>query len=417
MADRALDGLRIIEFCDETGSYCGRLLADLGAEVIKVEPPEGGRQRHTPPYLKVAPESVDTSLAFWVHNTSKKSVVLDLETAAGQTAARALVLSADAVIEDNAVGWMAERGLGYGDLSSEKPSLVYTSIAGFGQDGPHAAYTYSDIVGQAMGGMMTLAGEPADAPNMVYGHQADVGASIQAAQGTIMALIHTENTGEGQQVDVSVQEAMSLNQETAMQTWDLQKRNRVRTGERGMLPIQLPGAGNYPCKDGDVFCYILAPGGSDFPVLVEWMREEGMAEDLDEEPFASVCNQLNMGFLTQVLGNPEAAQGMVPQLMHINDVLRRFFASMTATEAYVGGQSRLILNGIVSTPRDLAENEQLRARDWFAQLEADFLHTSIEFPGAPYRLSATPVVISRPPRLGEHSDEVLGALKAAGGAR
>jgi crotonobetainyl-CoA:carnitine CoA-transferase CaiB-like acyl-CoA transferase len=393
------------------------LLADLGAEVIKVEPPEGGRQRHTPPYLRMAPESVDTSLAFWVHNTSKKSVVLDVESAPEQAAARELILSADAVIEDHPVGWMTERGLGYAQMHAAKPSLVYTSITGFGQDGPHAGYAYSDIVGQAMGGMMTLAGEPADPPNMIYGNQADAGASIQAAQGTLMALIHAEDTGEGQLVDVSVQECMSLNQETAMQTWDLQKRNRVRTGERGMLPIQLPGAGNYPCKDGDVFCYILAPGGVDFPVLLEWMRERGMEEDLGEEPFISVCNQLNMGFLTQVLGNPEAAQGMVPQLMHINDVLKRFFGSMTATEAYVEGQKRRILNGIVSTPRDLAENEQLRARNWYKQLEVDFLSTSIEFPGPPYRLSETPVAISRPPRLGEHTANVLGALRAAGGAR
>lgn len=413
----ALDGLRIIEFCDETGSYCGRLLADLGAEVIKVEPPGGGRQRHTPPYLQVAPESLDTSLAFWVHNTSKKSVVLDLETSEGQAAARELVLSSDAVIEDNPVGWMAERGLGFDELHPAKPALVYTSITGFGQNGPHAGYVYSDIVGQAMGGMMTLAGEPADPPNMVYGHQADVGASIQAAQGTLMAVLHAENTGEGQHVDISVQECMSMNQETAMQTWDLQKRNRVRTGERGMLPIQLPGAGNYRCLDGNVFCYILAPGGADFPILVDWMREEGKHEDLDEEPFASVCAQLNMGFLTQVLGNPEMAQGMVPQLLHINEVLGRFFGSMTATEAYIGGQNRRILNGIVSTPKDLGENDQLRARDWFKQLEVDFLNTTVEFPGAPYRLSETPVQISRPPRLGEHTDEVLGALKTAGGTR
>ena len=198
-----------------------------------------------------------------------------------------------------------------------------------------------------------------------------------------------------------------------MQTWDLQKRNRVRTGERGMLPIQLPGAGNYHCKDGDVFCYVLAPGGADYPVLVEWMREEGKQEDLDEEPYASVVSQLNMAFLTQVLGNPEKAQAMVGQLMHINEVTARFFASMTANEAYVGGQDRRLLNGIVSTPRDLAENEQLRARQWFRQLEVDFLNASIEFPGPPYRLSETPAVISRPPRLGEHTDEILNALATA----
>src|SRR5690606_815221 len=121
---------------------------------------------------------------------------------------------------------------------------------GFGQTGPHAGYTYSDIVGQAMGGEMTLAGDPADPPNMIYGNQANVCASIHGAQGTLVAILYAEATGEGQLVDVSAQEAQSMNQETAMQTWDLQKRNRTRTGDRGMLPIQLPGAGNYQCKDG-----------------------------------------------------------------------------------------------------------------------------------------------------------------------
>jgi benzylsuccinate CoA-transferase BbsE subunit len=205
-----------------------------------------------------------------------------------------------------------------------------------------------------------------------------------------------------------------MSQETAMQTWDMQKRNRTRTGERGMLPIALPGSGLYEARDGYVFCFVLAPGGADFPVLVDWMRDRGMQEDLDEEPYASVCNQLNMGFLTQVLGNPEMAMGMVPQLAHLQEVLARFFASMSANEAYIEGQQRRILNGLVSTPKDLAENEQLRAREWFRQLEFDYLHATIEFPGPPYRLSETPAVISRPPQLGEHTAAILGPLGLQG---
>ena len=98
MAVTSLDGVRVVEFCDETGSYCGRLFADLGAEVIKVEPPGGGRERHTPPFIASVGESVDTSLGFWVHNTSKKSVVLDLESPAGRERARTLALSAQIVI-------------------------------------------------------------------------------------------------------------------------------------------------------------------------------------------------------------------------------------------------------------------------------------------------------------------------------
>ncbi|MCK9518862.1 MAG: CoA transferase [Dehalococcoidia bacterium] len=410
MTDRALEGLRVVEFCDELGSYCGRLLADLGAEVIKVEPPGGGLQRRTPPFYKGAEPGPDTAIGFWVHNTSKKSVVLNLETDEGRAKAKQLALTADVVIEDNTPGWMADRGLGFEELRREKPSLVYTSITGFGQDGPHAKWAYSDIVGQATGGIMTLAGEMADPPNTVYGNQSDVSASVQAAQGTLIAVLHADATGEGQHVDVSAQESLSMSQETAMQTWDLQKRNRVRTGERGSLPLTLPALGVYPTKDGYVQLMILAPAGADFPVLVDWMREKGMVGDLDEEPYASLCATLNMAAVTQILGNPESAAGQVPLLMHIHQVVADFFATLTSVEAYEEGQRRTLLIGIVSTPKNLAENTQLRARNWFAQLDFDYLGQELEFPGPPYRLSETPAVIERPPRLGEHTDAILAEL-------
>lgn len=410
MTDRALEGLRVVEFTDEAGSYCGRLLADLGAEVIKVEPPGGGRERRSPPYHAAAGEGPDSSIAFWVHNTSKKSVVLDLDTAEGQRDARALALTADVVLEDNPVGFLAARGLGFEALRARRPSLVYTSVTGFGQTGPHAGYAYCDIVGQAMGGVMTLAGDPADPPNIIYGNQANVSASIEAAQGTLLAVLYADATGVGQAVDVSAQEALSMSQETAMQQWDLQKMNRKRAGERGAIPIPIPGAGVYECKDGHIICFALAPGGADFPELVNWMRERGMSGDLDDEPFKSICDSLNMAFLTQLTREPERAGAVLPALMHINELLSAFFASMPAKEAYEEGQKRRLLNGLVSTPKDLAENTQLRARDWYTSLQFSGPESRVEFPGPPYRLSETPVQISRPPRLGEHTEEILGQL-------
>jgi benzylsuccinate CoA-transferase BbsE subunit len=409
MADRALEGLRVVEFADEIASYCGRLLADLGAEVIKVEPPRGGRERHTPPFYRDH-ESPDTSIAFWVHNTSKKSVVLDLETEDGRARARQLALTADVVIEDNPVGWMAERGLGFDDLRREKPSQVYTSVTGFGQTGPHARYAYADIVGQAMGGIMTLAGEPADPPVEIYGNQANISASIQAAQGTLLAVLSAEETGRGQLVDVSAQEALSMSQETAMQTWDFQKKNRTRTGSRGALPVDLPAMGVHETLDGHVMAYVLSPAGAGFPALIDWMRERGMAADLDEEVYAKICGELNMGWITRLMSDPAGARDALPRVQHISDTVAAFFRTMTAVECYEEGQQRRLLIGIVSTPKTLTEDRQLRARHWFTRFEAEFLGAAIEFPGAPYRLSETPVVIQRPPRLSEHTEAILGAL-------
>jgi crotonobetainyl-CoA:carnitine CoA-transferase CaiB-like acyl-CoA transferase len=345
-----------------------------------------------------------------VHNTSKKSVVLDLESAADQAAARKLALSADIVIEDNPVGYLAAKGLGYAQLHAEKPSLVYTSVTGFGRTGPHSGWAYSDIVGQAMGGIMTLAGEMADPPNMIYGHQADVSASIHAAQGTMVALLHAEATGEGQQIDVSAQEAVSMSQETAMQTWDFQKRNRVRTGELGSIPLRLPGWGTLKVKDGYVFLFIVAPAGEDLPELVNWMRDEGAAGELDNEPYKSVVEQMKLGYLTQLLTNPAEVGRVMPLLPVINRAVEDFFATKTAKEAYEVGQQRRLLIGIVSQPKDLAENTQLRARNWYVTFPEGPVNGATEFPGPPYRLSETPAAISRPPRLGEHTEAVLAAL-------
>lgn len=257
---------------------------------------------------------------------------------------------------------------------------------------------------------MTLAGDPADPPNMIYGHQADVSASIQAAQGTLIALLHAEATGQGQLVDVSAQEAISMSQETAMQTWDFQKKNRARMGAAGGLPITIPGSGTLKVKDGYIVLYIIAPAGGDLPDLVDWMREEGKAGDLDDEPYRTLISNLNMGWLTQLMGAPEEAAKYIPLLPHVNELIGAFFAEKTAREAYEEGQGRRLLIGIVSTPADLAQNRQLREREWYINFPEPPVGNPVEFPGPPYRLSETPAVISRPPRLGEHTAAVLGAL-------
>ena len=396
---RALDGVRVVEFCDELGSYAGRLLADLGAEVVKVEPPRGGIERNSGPYIGDRP-GPDTAIPFWVHNTSKRSVVLDLESADGQAAAKELALTADIIIEDNPVGWLAARGLGFEALSAENPRLVYVSVTGFGQTGPHAHYAYSDIVGQAMGGVMTLAGDPLDPPNLLYGKQSDISASIHAAMGALAALRVAEATGEGQWVDTSAQEAMSMSQETAMQQWDFQKHNRVRTGGLGRSIISIPGYGLYETKDGHVFAMVAGLAGAGFTELVKWMREQGMHEDMDEEPYAGYASGMSMREILPLFADPAAAAKVAPILKHMDEIVARFFKTMTAEEVYVTGQGRRMLLGIVSTPADLGRNQQLRGRNWFVKLPSPN-GGEIEFPGAPYRLSATPVQISAPPKLGQ----------------
>ena len=401
MPEGPLANVRVLEFTDEIGAYCGKLFADLGADVIKVEPPGGEDQRQTPPFLDGDP-APDASIAFWAQNTSKRSLVLDLRDEAACARARELALGADIIIEDHLPGSLAAVGLGYDDLRGERPDLVYTSITGFGQTGPHANFAYSDIVGQAMGGVMTLAGQPEDPPNIIYGNQGNICASIQAAQGTLVALHHAERTGQGQHVDVSVQEALSLPQETAMMMWDFQRTNRVRTGPLGLLRMPIPGVGVYETQAGYVMAYITAPGGADFPEVVAWMDDAGFEHDLNDEAYAELVQGMNLRFLAQILSDPESAAGAAGQLAHINEVFAQFLATMTALEAYEEGQRRRLLVGLVSTPKDLVENAQLRDRDWYQPLPVD--SREVEFPGPPYRLSATPATVTSPPALGQHAD-------------
>jgi benzylsuccinate CoA-transferase BbsE subunit len=410
----ALGDVRVLDLTSEIGAYCTKLLADLGADVIKIEPPGGDPARAVGPFYHDEP-GPERSLSFANLNTNKRSVVLDLDSAEGRAAFEKLVATADIVVESFAPGYLDRLGLGYEGLSRLRPDIIVTSITGFGQSGPHAGYLAPDIVGVAMAGIMWLAGRPDDPPNLPPCTQGYVSAGIQAASGTLMALYHRDVTGEGQHVDVSMQEALLMAEETAMQAYDLQKNVRNRTGTRGALPIPVPGMGPYEAADGWIWSYVGAPGGAAWTVLLDWMAGEGKAEDLTDDPYVSTIAELNMRFLTAVVLNPDSAKDKKPVLAHIDEVLMRFFKSKPKWELYEQGQQRRLLIGIVSTPEDLAKNPQLQARRWFQDIRHEDLGDTLRYPGPPYRLSETPWRLTRrPPKLGEHTEEVLSEQPAVG---
>ena len=405
----ALGDIRVLDLAGELGAYCTKLLADLGADVIKIEPLGGDPARNVGPFYhdEADPEK---SLYFLNLHTNKRSITLDLESASGRDVFRKLVATADIVVESFAPGHLDTLELGYEGLCALRKDIILTSITGFGASGPHADYLAPDIVGVAMAGIMWLAGDPEDPPNLPYGYQGYLSASIQAATGTMLALYHRDLTGEGQHVDVSMQEALLIAQETAMQTYDLNKAVRGRTGGRGALPITVPGIGPYEANDGWIWGYVGTPAGAHWTELLKWMEEEDKAEDLSEEPYRPVIEQLGLRFLTSVILNPEEREKHAPVLEHIDEVLRRFFAGKSRVELYEQGQGRRLLIGIVSEPEDLAKNAQLNARNWYQDIEQPGLGT-LRYPGPPYRLSETPWRIDRrPPLAGEHTAEVLGEL-------
>jgi len=405
-APAVLDDIRVLDVAGEIGQYCTKLLADLGADVIKIEPPGGDPVRHLPPFYQ--DEDGDQRSLYWLNlNTNKRSVTLDIESAEDRATFEKLVATADVVVETYEPGYLDGLGLGYEGLSRIKPDIVLTSITGFGQTGPHAKYKAPDIVGVAMGGIMWLAGDPQDPPNIPPWRQGYICASIHAAGGTMTALYNRDVTGEGQHVDVSMQESLSIAQETAMQSWDMIEALRVRNAHRGIIPVDVPGIGPYECTDGWVFGYVGSPGGATWGELLAWMVEEGKAEGLAEEPYKSFCENLNLRFLSTITQDPATIGQKFQMMGHINEVLRQFVKAKGKWEMYEQAQGRRLLFGIVSTPEDLAKNPQLRYRHWLTPVEHPDLGATLEYPGAPYRFSETPWAIRRrPPEPGQHTREL-----------
>lgn len=403
----ALEDIRVLDLAGEAGVYCAKLLADLGADVIKVEPPRGDAIRHIGPFFhdEVDPEK---SLYFFYMNTNKRSITLNIETADGQQIFKRLVSTADVLVESFPPGYMDSLGLGYQVLSKINPRLIYASITGFGLWGPHSHYKAPDIVAVAMSGMMTLAGFPEDPPNRPYGHQAYYCASIQAAEGIGMALFHRDRTGRGQVVEVSMQEALSMNQETAMQTWDLRREVRQRIGETR----RLPGIGTYPCKDGYIYMMVGAGAGGamgvSWSILIQWLADKGMAEDLNSDQWYDFFNSLNLREVAAMRArNDPALPALDAKFAHADGVLSRFLAQHTKQELYEEGQARGLLLGPVNTPKDLAESPHLNARGYFVDVEHPELGATLRYPGNPYRLSETPWRLRRrAPQIGEHNKEI-----------
>ena len=255
-----------------------------------------------------------------------------------------------------------------------------------------------------MAGIAVLAGDPEGPPQRIAGNQAYIVAGISAAQGAMFALLHAEATGEGQLVETSIQEALSICQETAHLGWDFQKWSRERIGEQH----RMPGIGTYQTLDGYIYSAVGIPGfGAPWPVLIGWMDEEGRAEDLTEPRFAESFATFNM----RTIFDPEKLAALGPTLHRAQEVLSAFYAGKTSMDVYEQGQARRLLIGMVASPADIADNHHLAARKWWVELEQPrSLGTDpvqLKMPGPPYRLSATPVEIRRPaPRIGEHNQQV-----------
>lgn len=399
--DRLLSPYRVLDLTDETGFLCGKILADMGADVLKVERPGGDPGRRIGPYYHDQP-SPEKSLYWAAYNTNKRGITLDIETATGQNLFRKLVERADVVIESFEPGFMDRLGLGYAELEGLNRGLVMVSITPFGQTGPFVdqGYRASDMVLWAMSGFMFPNGDPDRPPNQLSFPQAFLHGGAEAAVAALTALYARDATGEGEHVDVSILQSIHTSTQLMMPTWDMYgeviPRGSTRRGIRKPDGSVIHIRSTYECADG--LFHVTIGGGSlksfalSSKALVEWMDEEGMAGDLVGYDWS----QFNYLSLTQA------------DLDHMQEeIIGPFIKKHTKADLYSGCIARKILGCPYQDPRDVAESPQLAARNFFVRVEHPELNDTLTYCGPFIQLSETPLNDwHRAPLIGEHNVQV-----------
>jgi crotonobetainyl-CoA:carnitine CoA-transferase CaiB-like acyl-CoA transferase len=402
MPSELLKGLRLLDLTDEKGALCGKMFADLGAEVIKVEPPAGCSTRRIPPYLedKADPDHCLYSIAY---HAGKKSVTANLATDDGRALVSDLAAQSDFLVESHPLGYLESIGLGYDTLARKNSRLIYTSIMPFGDTGPGKDYNWADIITWAAGGMMYLMGEEGKPPIQMSLPQAGLHAGAEAAVAMMLAHYPRQIDGLGQRIVVNMQACIvwTLMNEQAMPL--LHGNHLARTGifvgsaeaRRKMV---------YECKDGHIS--ILITGGTTLgnstKALIEWMGEKGFGSDW-------------MRTKDWISWVPGAFMQMTEQdRAEVDDLeatISRFLLTMTKHEIYAQGLKRRIFLAPVATAADIAADEQLKARDFWITVPHDTIGRTLTFPGPFVKMSATPIgSTTRAPRIGEHCDEIYRSL-------
>ena len=389
-----LVGLRVLELADERGQFCGKLMADLGADVIKIEPPGGQNTRSVGPFLDDIPHR-DRSLSFWHYNTSKRGITLDLNKEDGRALFRRLASTADVILESLAPGYLPSHGLGYEELKGSNPGLVMCSLSDFGQTGPWRDYLASDLLHLAAGGQMASCGYseedvPDPPPIAPGGGNAWHMGGHYAYMAIMAALVYRTSTGRGQYIDASVHDACTLTTEGAMPVYLYRGKVVIRQTGRHHSETPTPPA-QLLSKDGKWVIARMAAELNPRTVrrVAEWMDTYGMAEDLLDERYR----------------DPEVIR---EDASHIVDLVNRnLVGGLTQEELYHGAQERGIQWGAIRTPEDLVDDGHLEDRGFWTEVLHPELGRSFKYPGPAAIYNGSPWRISRrAPLVGEHNEEV-----------
>jgi crotonobetainyl-CoA:carnitine CoA-transferase CaiB-like acyl-CoA transferase len=402
----ALAGIRVLELAHERAAFAGKLLADMGADVIVVEPPGGSALRRWGPFVDDVPDP-ERSLAWWHYNTSKRGVVIDLEADAGRAQLRQLVARADLVLEAEDPGRLAERGLDYEDLA--RPELIWVSVTPFGRAGPGRADLTTDLTLLAAGGPVWSCGydDHTLPPIRGLGFQGNHTACHYAVMSALTALVARGATGEGQFVDVSMHAAANVTTEMASYNYLVQGTTVQRqTGRHALETLSMPS--QVRCADGRYVNTGVPPRQPrEYAGLLAWLQELGIAGDFPEAVFLEMGAKRDFVDLSKIGEDDEVTAIFGAGREALNFVAGR----LSAYDFFLGAQRAGLPVGVIYAPEEAFEDPHFVERGFQVPVEHPELGRTLRYPGAPYRFEKTPWRISRrAPRLGEHTDEVLAEL-------
>ena len=380
MSERALEGVRVLDLTHHiAGPYCTKLLADFGAEVVKIERPGGDPARRMAPFHNDEADP-EKSLLFAYLNTNKQSVTLNLKTEGGIRVLKSLVEQSDVLVENFAPKVMPRLGLDFETLQALNPSLVMTSISNFGQTGPYRDYKAADIIEFALGGLMYIFGAYDREPLKHAFNQAQFKAGTDAASATLMATYHQRLTGEGQRVDVSIQEAVATGLRDVVNNFTYTGAVRRRQ----------------PNHSGDLTRMRASADGHLLP-------NPGMGVGLD---WKNVVDFLGLPILDDDKFNTPSAR--LANAEELGRILDEYFIKQNKYDRFYAAHERRFIFGVIQSPEEVMADPQFEARNFFVDIGHPVLGT-LKYPGAPFEMSGTPwEARNAAPTLGQHNQEVIG---------
>ena len=391
MSDSLLSGLRALDLTDEKGFICGQILASLGVDVIKVEKPGGDSSRNIPPFYHNR-QDPGKSLYWFAFNAGKRDITLNLETQKGREIFLKLAEKSDFVLESFPPGHMDSLGLGYEALSRVNRRIIVTSITHFGQKGPRSYYKSSELTDSAMSGLLADTGHPDRPPvkealDSLYFH-----AGAAAALGTLISYHFCVLTGEGQQVDVSIQEVATSRAGAYLLPWQWDNRLIKRSGALGQFGT-LPVRKAWPCKDGYVFWMLMGGpvGAPANKAISQWLEEDGV-----ENPLVNIENweELDLATMSQ-----EDHDGF-------HAAIGKFFLKHTKQEIAEEGSRRGIRAAAISNVEEVLQDKHLSARDFWVELDNPDLDMRAKYPRHFFVCSETNNFIKcHAPRVGQDNSD------------